>query len=511
MEIIEVIGLLLIGVAAFILQIKKNFRFVGFINLLIALSVTLFFKQFVEEESQPQLYGILALLGANFVFAQIKLLQKQVIRIIIPLLSFGIYFYYFSESSITILNEEYMTVNKFIVSGVLLSLLAYEFGTLKEFAIRKLFKGLELTDIIKSVTILFMAVVIFLGGFASASFGLLLIASAFMISSFYRNDDSQSYGVSFLTLSVLGGLLSLTGDTEVNLIAGDVLEGLFIGVFGAYFINQLWLATNKFILIIGYLLLFGFSAGLLFLETIYGQMGGMDAFIGILLGTAVVNIIKGKEYVGQTIFVFLLLIGSTFPSLLNIQEEVVVSEIIEDVNSKEEIVEEVIPSKTIDLSQLKGLYELNSSSSNVLFNLGKKGETKGKFSNVSGEFIFGEEITSTSFSIELKMENFTTFNSFRDQSLMGDEYFKTDKFPIMTYKGNKLKVTGENQYEITGKFMMLGVVKDLKVTLTGAEKEGKKVLLGKGKIDRRDFGMSPSATEGNIVTFEYEVQLRMEN
>lgn len=511
MEIIEIIGLLLIGVAAFTLQIKKNFRFVGFLNLLIALSVVLFFKQFAEEESQPQLYGILALLGANFVFAQIKALQKPVIRVIVPLLSFGMYFYYFNESSIIILSEEYMTINKFIVSGVLLSLLAFELGTLKELAIKKIVKGLDLADIVKSVTILFMAFAIFLGGFASASFGLLLIASAFVIASFYRDDESKGYGVSFLTLSVLGGVLSLTGDTEVNLIAGDVLEGLFIGVFGAYFINQLWQTTSKFILFIGYLLLFGFSAGLLFLQTIYGQMGGMDAFVGVIIGTAIVNIIKGKEYVGQTIFVLLLLVGSTFPSLLNIQAEIVETEIIENVNSKEEIIEEVIPLKTIDLSQLKGMHELNPTSSNVLFTLGKKGETKGKFTNVSGEFIFGEEITSTSFSIELKMENFTTFNSFRDQSLMGDEYFKTDKFPIMTYKGNKLEVIGENQYEITGKFMMLGVAKELKVTLTGAEKDGKNILLGKGKIDRRDFGMSPSATEGNIVSFEYEVQLRMEN
>src|SRR5690606_24646058 len=337
--------LFLIGVAAFALQIKKNFRFVGFLNLLIALSVALFFKQFIDETSQPQLYGILALLGVNFVFAQIKLLQKPVIRVIVPLLSFGMYFYYFSESSITILNEEYMTVNKFIVTGVLLSLLAFELGTLKELAIKKIFKDLDLADIVKSVTILFMAFAIFLGGFASASFGLLLIASAFVIASFYRDDESKSYGVSFLTLSVLGGLLSLTGDTEVNLIAGDVLEGLFIGVFGAYFINQLWRTTSKFILFVGYLLLFGFSAGLLFLETIYGQMGGMDAFIGVLVGTAIVNIIKGKEYIGQTIFVFLLLIGSISPSLLNIQGEVVVSETIEDANSKKEIIEEVIPLK----------------------------------------------------------------------------------------------------------------------------------------------------------------------
>jgi len=510
MEIIEIIGLALVGIAAFVLQWKKNFRFVGFLNLLLVISTILFLKPFVGESSHEQLYGLLAILGLNFVFAQIKFFQKVGLRILLPLLSFGAYFFIFKEESITILGEEYTTANKFSIAGVVLSLLAFEVGSVKQFVLTKVFKGLATAEIVKSVVILLMAFSVFLGGFASASFGLLLVASAFITTSFYRNDESQSYAVSFLALAVLGGLLSLTGETEVNLMSGDVLEGLFIGVFGAYFIGQLWQTTNRFVLFVGYFLFIAFSAGLLFLQTIYGQMGGMDAFIGIVVGASIVNLIKGKEYVGQTIFALLLLIGSLLPNYMNIEIETLEAETIEDTNYNGEV-EEVIPPTILNLKDLSGAYQLKPSSSNISFFLGKKGETKGKFSNVSGEFIFSDNIETTRFSIELKMKDFSTFNSFRDQSLLGDDYFKADKFPIMTYKGNKLTVLGDNQYEIEGKFMMLGVAKDLKVSLSGIEKEGKTILIGKGKIDRRDFGMAPSATEGNVVSFEYECQLIMEN
>ena len=155
--------------------------------------------------------------------------------------------------------------------------------------------------------IFLMALAVFFGGFGSGSFGFLVVASAFIATSFYRKEEAISYGVSFLSLSLFAGLLTLTGETEVNLINADVLEGLLVGIFGAYFIGQLWNATNRFMLILGYIMFLGFSSLFLFLLTVYGQMGGMDAFIGILVGTAAVNVIQGKEYIGQTLFAFLLI------------------------------------------------------------------------------------------------------------------------------------------------------------------------------------------------------------
>ena len=69
MELIEVISLACIGAGAFALQWKKNFRFVGFLNLLLVVSTVLFLKQFVIDILQEQLYLLLAILGLNFIAA----------------------------------------------------------------------------------------------------------------------------------------------------------------------------------------------------------------------------------------------------------------------------------------------------------------------------------------------------------------------------------------------------------------------------------------------------------
>ena len=309
-----------------------------------------------------------------------------------------------------------------------------------------------------------------------------------------------------MSISLFAGLLTLTGETEVNLINADVLEGLFVGVFGSYFIGQLWSATNRFMLFLAYVMFLAVSFGLLFLLTIYGQMGGMDAFIGVLVGTAVVNIINGKEYIGQTIFPFLLIGGLLLPSFMTNEALENFESQMESAVSSEDKEKEVQPT-VLDLKEIAGTYKLDPSNSNVLFNLGKKGETKGAFKKVNGKVVLAEEITKSTFSIELKMEDFTTFNHFRDESLMGDDYFKADKFPTMSYNGTSIVDKGNDNYEIIGKFTMLGISKDIIVSLNRIEKEGKNVISGKGKIDRRDFGMAPSATEGNVVTFEYEAEL----
>ncbi|MFZ9029349.1 MAG: YceI family protein, partial [Crocinitomicaceae bacterium] len=138
---------------------------------------------------------------------------------------------------------------------------------------------------------------------------------------------------------------------------------------------------------------------------------------------------------------------------------------------------------------------------------GPKKETKGAFKKVSGKISVGETIEKSKIKVNLKLENLTTFNQFRDESLMGDEYFSADKFPVMTYEANKFEATGNNQYTLIGEFKMLGVKKPMDVALQLVEQNGSKYLLGSGTIDRRDFGMTPSATEGNVVEFTYQVML----
>ena len=54
---------------------------------------------------------------------------------------------------------------------------------------------------------------------------------------------------------------------------------------------------------------------------------------------------------------------------------------------------------------------------------------------------------------------------------------------------------------------MLGVTKKVKVSLQRIDLNGRKILIGSGTIDRTQFGMAPDASEGNVVEFNYQVEL----
>ena len=144
----------------------------------------------------------------------------------------------------------------------------------------------------------------------------------------------------------------------------------------------------------------------------------------------------------------------------------------------------------------------------IKFELGKRGETKGKFKKVNGTINIANDIEKSSVSINLSLKDFTTKNAMRDDHLMSDEYFNEKKYPGMKYRATKLKSLGSDMYELQGKFTMLGVTQDIPVKLKRIELEGKKVLIGSGELDRTKFGMTPSATEGNVVKFKYQLELK---
>ena len=79
----------------------------------------------------------------------------------------------------------------------------------------------------------------------------------------------------------------------------------------------------------------------------------------------------------------------------------------------------------------------------------------------------------------------------------------------MRFKGAQMTATEkENEFELTGSFEMLGVKKDQKVRVHRIEEDGKIVLVGSGEVDRRDFGMADDPREGNIVEFDFKVELK---
>jgi polyisoprenoid-binding protein YceI len=165
-----------------------------------------------------------------------------------------------------------------------------------------------------------------------------------------------------------------------------------------------------------------------------------------------------------------------------------------------------VRSNRLSLNDLKGRHSLISKSSSVQFFLGNQGQTKGAFKKIKGSISIDENMEKSSLEIILPMSEFTTFVSMRDASLRGDDYFRVDQFPNMKYEAVGFNEVDSNLFEVTGNFTMLGITKELIVTLQRIKAEGNHVIVGSGKIDRTLFGMTPNASEGNIVTFNYRAE-----
>jgi polyisoprenoid-binding protein YceI len=161
------------------------------------------------------------------------------------------------------------------------------------------------------------------------------------------------------------------------------------------------------------------------------------------------------------------------------------------------------------LDSIVGNYYINPETAQLNFELGPKGgRTKGAFKKVMGDIQLKTNLSSSTFSVDLPVNGLTTFNKYRDESLMDVGYFNVNKFDKMTFKTSKLTVVND-AYEMQGAFSMLGVIKTITVQVKyiGKSPNGNPILVGKSSLDRTEFGMKPDPREGNVVDFEFSVEL----
>ncbi len=85
----------------------------------------------------------------------------------------------------------------------------------------------------------------------------------------------------------------------------------------------------------------------------------------------------------------------------------------------------------------------------------------------------------------------------RDVHLKGEDFFNTEKFPAMTFKGNDFKFNGDKLVSVVGQLTLLGVTKPLTLEITNFKCSphpmSKKPACGAdavATIKRSDFGMS---------------------
>ena len=123
-------------------------------------------------------------------------------------------------------------------------------------------------------------------------------------------------------------------------------------------------------------------------------------------------------------------------------------------------------------------------------------EVSGRFDDVTGEITLDHDVV-TGANATIQVKSIDTANSKRDAHLRTPDFFDAEKFPTITFVGEKVEKDGDKTVMV-GKFTLHGVTKEIRlpftlkgpITMQGKERIG---VVGELTISRKDYGMDKMA------------------
>ncbi|MEU2715022.1 YceI family protein [Streptomyces sp. NPDC007205] len=155
-----------------------------------------------------------------------------------------------------------------------------------------------------------------------------------------------------------------------------------------------------------------------------------------------------------------------------------------------------------DLTALTGDYTIDPAHTTIGFVARHAMVTnvKGSFHDVTGTLhLDGADPSRSTATLDIRMDSIDTANADRDVHLKSSDFFKTDEFPVMTFRSTKAEALGGDDYRITGDLSLLGVTKPITIDLefNGAAKDpfgNERVgFEGKAEILRSEWGLTWNA------------------
>jgi polyisoprenoid-binding protein YceI len=126
---------------------------------------------------------------------------------------------------------------------------------------------------------------------------------------------------------------------------------------------------------------------------------------------------------------------------------------------------------------------------------------RGSFSGVTGTITY-DPANPSEFSLDATIDA-TTLNTMdpnRDAHVKGADFLDVAQYPTITFKSDKVEVTGEAEHKVHGALTIHGVTKEVVLTVDGPSEEAKdpwgNLRVGASaetKIKRSDFGLTWSA------------------
>jgi polyisoprenoid-binding protein YceI len=144
---------------------------------------------------------------------------------------------------------------------------------------------------------------------------------------------------------------------------------------------------------------------------------------------------------------------------------------------------------------------------------------KGHFSKVSGELSLDESnVANSSVQASIEAASIETRDDQRDAHLKSADFFDVEKYPLISFKSDKIKQNGELSVE--GDLTIHGVTRRVTFDIEGPTPPTKDpwgntriAISGSTKINRKDFGLTWNAaleTGGILVGDEVTINLDVE-
>ena len=106
-----------------------------------------------------------------------------------------------------------------------------------------------------------------------------------------------------------------------------------------------------------------------------------------------------------------------------------------------------------------------------------------------------EDFSDAKIDVTINTGSIDTDNENRDKHLRSDDFFNSEKYPAMTFKGRSLKKVGKNTYKLTGDLTIRNITKTVTLDVEfggrikdpwGNTKAGFRI---EGVINRFDYGL----------------------
>jgi len=167
-------------------------------------------------------------------------------------------------------------------------------------------------------------------------------------------------------------------------------------------------------------------------------------------------------------------------------------------------------------------WKLDNSHSSIGFSVDHLvvSETVGQFNDYTATITADkEDFTDAKFEITIQTKSVDSRDEKRDEHLRGNDFFDSEKYPTITFKGKEFKKVSGNKYKVIGTFTLHGVTKEVTFDATfggtvkdpwGGTRAGLKLS---GEIDRYDYGLKYNSileAGGLAIGQKVRIEVRLE-